>query len=181
MGSMKTSHGDISSTASVRKCQLVSRYKSSRLGSFGDCLRWQRVQTRSPTEPSVQSHDTRQYHLVEYPYFISSSSSFWNPVNFVPSLRMASVVFLLGLMVYIGCEKIHDRRKRKRALKAEAALEDNLLNEVSTIGGTSVGFSLADNPPPYRKGTPPPPYRLVEQRPLFRLKKRGGQNKRMIA
>ena len=92
---------------------------------------------------------------------------------------MASVIFILGLMVYVGCEKIHDHRKRKRALKAEAAFKDNLvLDEIPTIDGTTVDFSLTDSPPPYRKGTPPPPYRRVEQRSVFRLKKRG---RRMIA
>lgn len=80
---------------------------------------------------------------------------------------MASVVVALGFAVYFTAEKIHDRKKKKRALKAQAALQNDSADEISTIDDATEDDQMEENLPAYSKENLPP-YRRVDQHPAFK-------------
>jgi len=83
---------------------------------------------------------------------------------------MASIVVAIGFAIYISTAKIHERKERKRALKAQEALERGLVEELSTIDDAA-GHLNNERLPVYHDARLPP-YRIEDQHPTLHPGKR---------
>ena len=75
---------------------------------------------------------------------------------------MASIIIGIGAAIYVTAEKIHDRKEKKRALKAQATLQHDFIEDVSLINDTKVRRQMETLPfyhqeplPAYHKETLP--------------------------
>ncbi|KIX03764.1 uncharacterized protein Z518_07317 [Rhinocladiella mackenziei CBS 650.93] len=65
---------------------------------------------------------------------------------------MVALILAVGAAIYFTAEKVRTHKEKKRASKAQEALQHGLVEPVSIIDDTTpVG-----NPPPYHKGNLPP-------------------------
>jgi hypothetical protein len=82
---------------------------------------------------------------------------------------MAALIVAAAAGIVFAGQKVHERKKNKRALKAQDALQHGLVEEVSAIDGTMLHHQ-SDNLPAYHKENLPP-YHTVNQHPAFRTNK----------
>lgn len=80
---------------------------------------------------------------------------------------MASLVFAIGAVIYISATKIHERKEKKRTLKAQTASEHDLV-------GTTV--HLTDEQLPVYHKELLPPYNMEDQHPALRTDERKVRN-----
>jgi len=74
---------------------------------------------------------------------------------------MASVVIAIGAIAYFTTEKVHERKQKKRALKAQEALDRGVVEELSAVDGTTDHSNDEDLPE----------YQMENQHPAFRNEK----------
>jgi hypothetical protein len=87
---------------------------------------------------------------------------------------MASVVIAIGIAVYYSTEKIRERKEKKRALKAQEALDRGLVEELSAVDDTTGHLINNEDLPAYHKENLPP-YRMQDQHRAFQTDKRHHQ------
>lgn len=86
---------------------------------------------------------------------------------------MASVVIAIGIAVFYSTEKIRERKEKKRALKAQEALDRGLVEELSTVDDTT-GHLNDEHLPAYHKENLPP-YGMQDQHRAYQTDKRHHQ------
>ena len=86
---------------------------------------------------------------------------------------MASVIVAISVAIYISAVKVHDRKEKKRALKAQEVLQRGLVEELSSIDNTT-GHLDNDHLPVYHKERVPP-YHMEDQHPAFHNDKRSAR------
>ncbi|KAF1811895.1 hypothetical protein P152DRAFT_458851 [Eremomyces bilateralis CBS 781.70] len=82
---------------------------------------------------------------------------------------MASVVLVVGAAIYFTAEKVHERREKKRVLKAQEDLQYGVVEFDSITDNTTV-HDETEPLPAYNKATLPP-YHMEDQHPAFKSKK----------
>ena len=75
----------------------------------------------------------------------------------------------VGAAIVLTSKKIHSRKKKKRALKAQKALQDSLHEGKATIDNATVHRHIDDLPAYHTESLPP--YYAVDRRPMPRIDK----------
>ncbi|KAK2760695.1 hypothetical protein FQN54_001930 [Arachnomyces sp. PD_36] len=84
---------------------------------------------------------------------------------------MASlVVIAVGAGIYVAAEKIHDRKEKKRALKAQQALEQDSFEKDSVIADATEPGKMDELPAYHQENLPP--YQRVDQHPASKAAKK---------
>jgi hypothetical protein len=132
------------------------------------------IQIHSTFAAIITNHRLHRYHTLlahttfSFSYQFSKSSilkrhpllavsNFPHTPNF-PTVHqittMASVVIAIGAIAYFTTEKVHERKQKKRALKAQEALDRGVVEELSAVDGTTDHSNNEDLPAYHKESLP---------------------------
>jgi hypothetical protein len=87
---------------------------------------------------------------------------------------MASIVVAIGVVIYISAAKVHESKEKKRALKAQGALERGLVEELSTIDDITDHLDNEHLQVSHKERLPP--YHIEDQHLTFHTDKRSARH-----
>jgi hypothetical protein len=82
---------------------------------------------------------------------------------------MATLVLAIGVAIYFSAEKLHEHKKKKRALKALEETQHGLIEE-RTPTDNDIDAHFASERPPVCEKDFLPPYPAADQHPALRVK-----------